>query len=1117
MYSIETTYKDANGTEKTLIVYDDAALDQRIKVVDPVLELEDNSAGSLEFTVYPTNEAYGNVDETENDPLAHMTSTIRVYMVPPLGPSGSSGTKYEKEEIWEGRPLSIEKDFYNGKRFYCEGAFSYLNDIDQPNKEYTADKILTEGFQNNRSISGGNLEFIDFIKAVLTEYNKRAADNRKFDIDGVYVNPIRIPLNYTFKGCLADLDAIIAASGSNDRDIYQTMEGLTGYRSRGYGKLENTPTDDLAENDLYYATDMECYYVFNGISWKRTHVMDYVGKYYTYGPDPKSTGLVRKVWTEVTDQIHITCGISRTTGGENTKQTISSLVENFGGHIKVRTISGKRCLYYTAKIYPEDEFIGASATKVAQSVDFGKNLIDLTKKKDGSEFFTVLLPVGAEISPEHPETIESMCNNVISDFSCAIAPLHNDLSLDTRIQPFDATQQFAFSNDGRTVSSGTPSFRRSFSSYLDPGYTYYLFTSAKNQENYTAPKQGATDDEKAREERAKEIQNNTYMYFLYDSGPNRPNIFDASGGVSRGYYVSPDHQMYSGETFGQNERAVYKNDRLIAMKQLSYADTVTTLEGEEMHVPNSGLSGGYSLYFNCSQEYAFARVTSGENINTNEVLPDGEITDEYIATHELIYPKLYKSPYSDIERTPLKVRRVDDSLIWWAGCTKLGGADRSDIDPHKLSVGNDRYGTDDWDFYLEQNDFLKVLGYTNSGRSSWHVPWFDWQRGLWYGKNDTNNRWAFFTGYSGHHIARVIVDPGKTYYLNTRVTNQGFPKSSYKEVANETQLPETAPIHAIYKVDETNYGDTRFAAYEDGGFTYPFGAGADKDYSHMNDSGYMQGGRDYYDVIAYAIVERRPVYNRNGTGPEWRWQILEQKLANRSQCATVFNMEEIKIPLPIPPDRVDPTKDTSDNRLRFYDDEGNAIPNSVNDKVHMELWFACDQCYINGNGEYDSSGNLIGYKPEVFVEDTGAYGSEEQTINYKDRVTIKPLRPAGVNGGNWPDEYLINQELFDKYGPIVKVAEFENAYTPSQLMVYAQNEIDKMKGEDSFEVSALDLKSCGLSDCDRLRLMQKIKINDSPHGIDAAIVLSKMTLDLMDITKNTYTLGYEANRGISSM
>ena len=84
-------------------------------------------------------------------------------------------------------------------------------------------------------------------------------------------------------------------------------------------------------------------------------------------------------------------------------------------------------------------------------------------------------------------------------------------------------------------------------------------------------------------------------------------------------------------------------------------------------------------------------------------------------------------------------------------------------------------------------------------------------------------------------------------------------------------------------------------------------------------------------------------------------------------------------------------------------------------------------------------------------------------------------------------------------------------------MTYAKNEIDKMKGEESVEVSAVDMKSCGLEDCDRLRLMQKIKINDSPHGIDASIVLSKMSLDLMDLTQNSYTLGYEANRGISSM
>ena len=145
MYSIETTYNDGS-TEKTLIVYDDVALDQRVKVVGPVLELEDNSAGSLSFTIYPSNQAYGTLEESKTDPLAMLVSTVRVYMVPPIvnPDSGNPQFTYEREEIWEGRPLSVEKDFNNGKVIYCEGALCYLNDIDQPAEEYTAERIQNE-------------------------------------------------------------------------------------------------------------------------------------------------------------------------------------------------------------------------------------------------------------------------------------------------------------------------------------------------------------------------------------------------------------------------------------------------------------------------------------------------------------------------------------------------------------------------------------------------------------------------------------------------------------------------------------------------------------------------------------------------------------------------------------------------------------------------------------------------------------------------------------------------------------------------------------------------------------------------------------------------------------
>lgn len=1097
MYSIEATYTDGNGVEKTLVVYDDVALDQRLKVVGPVLELEDNSAGSLEFTIYPTNHAYGSLEDSSTDPLAIMVSTVRVFMEPPINDPGRGSQQYSytREEIWEGRPLSSEKDFYNGKKIYCEGALCYLNDIDQPAEEYTAERIQNEfTFSNKKSISGGNLEFIDFIKAVLTQYNLRAAYNRKFDIDGVYVNPNRIPLNYNFKGCLADKAAIEAVQNPSERDIYQTMTGLSGYASRGYVDTVSD-LDDVSSpqtNDICYVVADEKYYLYDGSAWGKTDVMDYVGEYYVYTPDPKVTTVPpRMIWSDVTTQIHLTCGISRSTGGENTKETIAGLVESFGGHIKVRTVNNKRCIYYTAKVYPEDEFIGVDTSKTAQSVDFGKNLIELTKKRDGSEFFTVLLPIGAEISNEHPETIETMCENVIAGGDFGYYAWETDLTLDERIQPYDATQQSVATSRGNSP-------RRYFAKNgLEPGYTYYLFTTSYNQ--------NTRDDHK-------DEQQNNYMYFLYDSGPNRPNQSGSMGGVAHPYYAGT---LYSGETYSSSDVAIYKNDRLLAMKQLQSSDTVEEVVGEAFHIPELGSGDGYSLYFSCATLYA--------KVQDGDLPPQVDIPAGYWDTHTLLYPRLYKNPYPDKDTTQLKVRKVDDHYIWWAGCTKYGGAVRNDIDPHKCNIYSlpvtDKYGTDDFDLHVS-GDSVKLIGWSNTGWSSWHKVWDDqddWQASDSMWKPTNNANWIFPTGYTGHHVARVLVEAGKTYYLNTRVTNPGFPKSHPDgSVTSEGDLPVDAPIHSIYTEKNEGGAVTDYWGKTGDGFTWtqPWGGGDNKDYTHADGDGKMRGGRDYYDVIAYAIVVRRPVYYNSGDF-RWEWQILEKKLANRSQCATVFNMEEIKIPAAVPPESVAKPGEV----INFYDSEGNATPNAGDQICHIELWFTCDQCYVNGNGEVSDDQDdrrFIGYFPEVFVEDETAFGNEKGT-NYKNHVTIKPLQTAGCNGPNWPEEYLINKELYDQYGPIVKVASYENATTPTQLMTYAKNEIDKMKGEESFEVSAVDMKSCGLEDCDRLRLMQKIKINDSPHGIDASIVLSKMSLDLMDLAQNSYTLGYEANRGISSM
>lgn len=90
----------------TLTIFDDTIEDQSLKLINPTLQLADNSAGSFEFTLPTVNVGYGK--------LGRMISEITVYQ--------------NEEVIWRGRILSEEIDMYNRKKYFCEGELAYFND-----------------------------------------------------------------------------------------------------------------------------------------------------------------------------------------------------------------------------------------------------------------------------------------------------------------------------------------------------------------------------------------------------------------------------------------------------------------------------------------------------------------------------------------------------------------------------------------------------------------------------------------------------------------------------------------------------------------------------------------------------------------------------------------------------------------------------------------------------------------------------------------------------------------------------------------------------------------------------------------------------------------------------
>ena len=116
-------------------------------LIDPKLEMEDNSAGSFEFTMAPDHPFFDSVNL--------ITSTITVYR--------------DGVEIWSGRPVEEREDFYKRKYVYCEGELAYLNDSIQPQAEF-----------HDYSVR-------QWLTAVINEHNNQVDAGKQFTVGSVTV------------------------------------------------------------------------------------------------------------------------------------------------------------------------------------------------------------------------------------------------------------------------------------------------------------------------------------------------------------------------------------------------------------------------------------------------------------------------------------------------------------------------------------------------------------------------------------------------------------------------------------------------------------------------------------------------------------------------------------------------------------------------------------------------------------------------------------------------------------------------------------------------------------------------------------------------------------------
>lgn len=106
IYFVNSAYE-----KDQVLMYDDTRDDDDLKLGNPKLRIEVNTAGTLDFELPSTNVAYSRI--------IPMVTELHVI---------KDNQKTHDKHIWFGRVLTIDTDLYGTKTIHCEGGLAYLND-----------------------------------------------------------------------------------------------------------------------------------------------------------------------------------------------------------------------------------------------------------------------------------------------------------------------------------------------------------------------------------------------------------------------------------------------------------------------------------------------------------------------------------------------------------------------------------------------------------------------------------------------------------------------------------------------------------------------------------------------------------------------------------------------------------------------------------------------------------------------------------------------------------------------------------------------------------------------------------------------------------------------------
>ena len=156
-YYVYMDSKNSSGNPDHLLWCNNIPSSSGQLIIDPTLTMEINRAGSFEFKILPTNDAY-------ND-FVNLRTMIFICD--------------DDSEIWRGRVLDQTDDIYKIRTVTCEGELAFLNDLqatEHDAKDETIDAFLNEVFS---AYSGSCASYRMIKKGSLHGFNGSA----KFHID----------------------------------------------------------------------------------------------------------------------------------------------------------------------------------------------------------------------------------------------------------------------------------------------------------------------------------------------------------------------------------------------------------------------------------------------------------------------------------------------------------------------------------------------------------------------------------------------------------------------------------------------------------------------------------------------------------------------------------------------------------------------------------------------------------------------------------------------------------------------------------------------------------------------------------------------------------------------